>query len=157
MEHFSGRLPEDQELDGGRNKNVDRLSNWLTGMQTEVGARRAPETSPDNDSRKELDFEKTKEAPNIPDSLLKGSMIAVGEVLADKTSTPVQSPGQPSVPQTPQLSNDSPALQAQEDMITSQPIPTGRPSGLSARQAILLGALVGVCAAVLILVWLILR
>lgn len=156
MEHFSGRLPEEQELDKGRNKNVDRLSNWVTGMQAEVGSRRAPEMSPDNDSRKELDFEKTKEAPNIPDSLLKGSMIAVGEVLADKASRPDE--GLSGIPTAPVEPPDKPQkLQGEEDRVSDRVGQANSPRGLSARQAIQLGALVGVCAAALILVWLMVR
>lgn len=156
MEYFSGRLPEDQELDAGRNKNVDRLSNWVTGMQAEVGSRRAPETSPDNDPRKELDFEKTKEAPNIPDSLLKGSMIAVGEVLADKTSQPhADASSTPPVSEQPPVKPQK--LQNQEDRVSGQAGQRSSSAGLSARQAIQLGALVGVCAAALILVWLMVK
>jgi hypothetical protein len=156
MEHFSGRQLEEQEADNAPTKNVERLSNWVTGMQAEFGSRRVPEISPDNDNRKEVDFEKTKEAPNLPDSLLKGSMIAVGEVLADKAARSEDSlSSMPAVSSQP--SEEPHKLQAEEDKLSSVPIQSNSPGGLSARQAIQLGALVGVCAAALILVWLMVK
>ena len=151
MEHFSGQLPEELEAQQERPRTVERLSNWVTGM--EVGARRSPEASVDNDSRKEVDFETTKEAPRIPDAVLKGSMIAVGEVLADKTAKQADQSGVGSAA-TPSNSTGQ-SLKNQEDQATVPVVPPA--TGLTARQAIQLGALVGVCVAVLVLVWLVIR
>lgn len=155
MEHFSGQQLESPEDENNRPRSVERLSNWVTGMQAELGPKRTSETGPDKDNRKELDFEKTKEAPKLPDVVLKGSMIAVGEVLADKVSqqrTSDQLIGAAGVKAAKRRK-----LQDQEQRATANPIGSTNTRGLSMRQAIQLGVLVGVCVGLLMLVWMAVR
>jgi len=154
MEHFSGQQLESLEGEDNRPKTVERLSNWVMGMQAELGPKGSPEKSPDNDNRKELDFEKTKEAPKLPDVVLKGSMMAVGEVLADKVSEP---PGQMLVGAAGVKAAKQRSLRDQERRAAGAPPQSRQQTGLTVRQAVQLGILVGVCIGLLVLVWLAVR
>lgn len=155
MEHFSGQQLESHEDPDERPRTVERLSNWVTGMQAELGPKKSPEKTSEYDSRRELDFEKTKEAPVLPDAVLKGSMIAVGEVLADKASS--KSADEQLVGAMGVKAAKQRKLQEQEQHASSGSVQTQSQRGLNTKQAIQLGALVGVCIGLLLLVWLMVR
>jgi hypothetical protein len=153
MENFSGQQHE-QDSSEKHPRTVERLSNWVTGM--ELGQRRSPEIGVENqdENRAEVEFEKTKEAPDISRVIKKGSMIAVGEVLADKSSDELGLIGATGVKAAKRQKL------SRQEMMASRAMPTTQSSasrGLTQRQAIQLGVLVGTCVAGLILVWLSVR
>lgn len=152
MEYFSGQQHE-QHKEDDKPRTVERLSNWVTGM--EVGGRRSPEDSVgrQDENKAEIEFEKTKEAPKLPNSIKRGSMIAVGEVLADKTADQPVLIGAAGLKAAKRQK-----LSRQEVRATQKPVASSKAAkGLTPRQAAQLGALIGVCVAGLILVWMSVR
>lgn len=153
MEYYSGQHNETTPEEPNP-RTVERLSNWVTGLQTEVkGAKPSQEASPEQSKQpeSELQFERSKEIRDVPRALKRGSMIAVGEVLADKSSDQPTLVGAAGIKAAKQKK-----LTREEHNVSTKPT-VSQGSGLTARQAVQLGVLVGVCVAMLLLVWLSVR
>jgi hypothetical protein len=152
MEYFSGPQQE-QTGETQQPRTVERLSGWVTGM--EIGARRPPESANElkDQDKAEIEFEKNKEAPKLTSAIKRGSMIAVGEVLADRSTN------QPGLIGAAGVKAAKRQKLSQQETRASQRTSgaTQIAHGLTPRQAVQLGALIGVCVAGLILVWLSVR
>lgn len=152
MEHYTinPEIADEEE----KTPTIEKLSGWVMGLQAEVRGQRPdqdnkPELAKPNaneQSKKELDFELRREIRDDPTGIHHGGMIAVGEVLADKTSDkgfPIGSVGVKQVSKQKKMANE------ESRATTKQSTPTA----MNAQQAIQLGIAVGLTVALLILLW----
>jgi len=154
MEYYSGRNNEEEQTEAPN--TVERLSNWITGMQAEIkGQGASPEnkqglasSESQDDNRGEIEFDRRKEVQDVSSAIKKGSMIAVGEVLADKSTdqaTPLIGAAGIRAAKQKKLTREEAGVSAKQAVASAQ--------GLSFKQAVQLGILVGICIGIIALVW----
>jgi hypothetical protein len=146
MEHYSTHNPELNTDDPEKPATIEKLTNWVVGLQAETQRQKAEQK--DVEKKAELEFELRQEIRDDAQVSQQGSMIAVGAVLADKVADDrlIGATGIRRVAKQKKLAKE-------ETQISTTPRPV-QGSGLTFRQAVQLGILCGVGLAVVLLVWL---
>lgn len=153
MENYTNHSPE-SPVDEDSPATIEKLSGWVMGLQTELRAQRASnekKQASEEKPKKEIDFEKRLEIRDDPSVVQQGSMVAVGEVLADKVAANDHVLGAAGIKRAVRQKK----LAKEEFSASSQSV--GIPTGSSLQQAMWTGLIVGLSIAVLILLWLTLK
>lgn len=155
MERYSSRVANEASPEEPHKPNVEKVTEWLVGLQTsERAAKPKQETLAEHPKPKtERDFERRQEVLDEPQVIKRGGMVAVGEVLADRSSD-----GQPPILGVAGVRHASQQKKmAREERKASHVSRPAARSGLTPAQAVQVGIAAGIGVGLLILLWLSVR
>ena len=147
MEHYSTHTnPETGLEEPEKPATIEKLTNWVVGLQTETQRQKAEQKNVEK--KAELEFERRQEVRDDARIAQQGTMTAVGEILADKVTDDrlIGVPGIQRAAKQKKLAKEETQVSARHAQVAS--------TGLTTRQAVQLGVLCGVGIAVVLLVWL---
>lgn len=155
MERYSNRVVGEVTPEESSRPNLEKITGWLVDMQTGERLPRS-EHSASAEAEKpktERELERRREVRDEPQTIKRGGMVAVGEVLADHSGSS-QSPvlGASGIRRVSRQKK-----MAREERKATHALHAPPSSGLTAAQAIQLGVVTGVCVGLLILLWLSVR
>ncbi len=159
MERYSSQHDTEASPEELRQPNIEKLTGWLMGLQPEERAAKAKSKQesigdrPAEELKTERYFERRKEVRDDAQAIKQGGMVAVGEVLADKSSSAL-----PHIIGAVGIQRVS----KQKKMATEESRVSGirsatKSGGLTLLQAIQVGVAVGISIGLLILLWLSVR
>lgn len=156
MERHSNHTVGETASEELRKPNIEKVTEWLVGMQAEERRPKAEYNAFAAEvkrSKTERELERRQEVRDESQAIKRSGMVAVGEVLTNRSI-----PSQPPVPGTPSVRRTSRQKKMAREEQQATHISTVSPSsGLTTSQAVQLGVTVGVCAGLLILLWLSVR
>lgn len=160
MENYSVNNSQETAKENDHTPTVEKLSGWVMGLQAEVRAQRLnidPKTEigkqeKDIVAKSELEFERRREVRDDPTNLQHGSMVALGEVLADRVADQGLIVGGSGIKQAAKQKK----LAKEESRASTKQTSSASPK-VTTSQAIQTGVAIGLTIGLLILLWITLK